>query len=128
MALVPNFQRAGLWAKYVSPTCVDIKQIARIAIQDLQSNGKPYASPENKGEGNSFIEEMGVQRGFCKQRVHWMKLGFQNVVAFLWLSYNSLSLAEWLPGKKKIFFLPTGVVEQKHLPVRDGKYISSHLG
>lgn len=57
-----------------------------------------------------------------------MKLGFQNVVAFLWLSYNSLSLAEWLPGKKKIFFLPTGVVEQKHLPVRDGKYISSHLG
>lgn len=42
-------------------------QEQRIAIWDIQSNGEPRRSPENKEEKHSFIVEKGVQMGFCKQ-------------------------------------------------------------
>ena len=45
----------------------------------------------------------GVGKNCCKQKAHWRKLGAGSVVSFHWLSYDSLSLAELLPGKEKIF-------------------------
>ena len=41
------------------------------------------------------------ERGCCKQRVYWSRLGIQSVVAFHWLSYGRLSLAELLLGKEE---------------------------
>ena len=41
--------------------------------------------------------------GCYKQRAHWRKLGVGSVVAFHWLSCDSLSLAGLLPGREKSF-------------------------
>lgn len=45
--------------------------------------------------------------------------GIGGIMAFHWLSCDSLSLAVWLLGKEKILHLPTGVVEEKNIYVRD---------
>lgn len=66
--------------------------------------------------GPFFNRGQGEFREAVVNRVHWRKLGVGNAVASHWLSRNSLSLAEWLLGEKKIsFFLPTRVVEQKNI-------------
>lgn len=66
-----------------------------------------------------FYRGNGGLRGDVVNRVHWRKMRVRSIVAFHWLNYNSLSLAEWLLGQETIP-LPAGVVGEKHLPVRDG--------
>lgn len=70
--------------------------------------GEARASPENKREDCSFIEEKGVQSGCPLEGTGSSKC-------------SGFSLAEWLPGKK-ILFLPAGV------SMIGNKYGSSSLG
>ena len=71
-----------------------------------------------RGEGE-------VGRDCYKQKVHWRKLEVQSVVAFHWLSCDSLSLAELLPGKEKFFLPPTGSSKIVSLPTEDSRCVSS---
>ena len=64
-------------------------------------------------------------RGCYKKEVHWKILGrVQSTVAFHWPSCDSLSLAELLPGKEKIFLPPAGGGKVVSLPARDARYTS----
>lgn len=84
----------------------------QFGIYNLMSH---HAEVQRTKERNVFLQRKGEgQRGYCKQRVHWKKLGDQSL-AFHWLSGNSLSLAEWLTGEEKILLLPAGAVEQKNI-------------
>ena len=61
-----------------------------------------------------YREQGGVGKNGCKQKAHWRKLGAGSVVSFHWLSYDSLSLAELLPGEEKIFVPRSGGSKQCH--------------
>ena len=52
-----------------------------------------------KRERNTLRRKEEVGRGHYKQKVHWSKLGAQSVVAFHWLSCDSLSLLGLLLGE-----------------------------
>ena len=122
-----NFQRVGLWGKYVSLVCIDLKQIARYfskqngfireqqitAIQNTPSNGQPEASPKNKGE--LFLEERGFGGAAGNRKSTGGNWKFKT---------SGFSLAERspLPGEKKILlFLLEEKSRKKHLPLRDTK-------
>lgn len=50
------------------------------------------------------------------------------MMAFHWLSYNSVSLTEWLPGEEKTLLLSAGSSGvEKYLPVGHRKYFTSCL-
>ena len=71
--------------------------------------GEPTCKLGKAKKGKLFCRGEGeVGRGFYKQNVHWKKLGVSSIVAFHWLSYDSLSLAELLPGNQKIFLPSAG--------------------
>lgn len=61
-----------------------------------------HAKSREQKRGIFFYRGKGELQGAVANRVHWRKLGVWSGVAFHWLSCNSLSLAEWLPGEEKI--------------------------
>lgn len=73
------------------------------------SNGEPCTSPESKEKEPFFYRGKKKFRGAVvnNESIHWRKLGVQSVVAFPWMSFNSLSLAEWLPSEK--ILIPDGI-------------------
>ena len=74
--------------------------------------------------GKLFYREGGVERGCYKQKVHWGKSRVPSIVTFYWLSGDTLSLAELLPGKEKIFLPSAGSSKVVSLSARDARYIS----
>ena len=77
-------------------------------------------------ERELFYRGIGeVKTGCYKQKVHWRKLGVRSMVAFHWLSCDSLSLAELLPGKENNFLPSAGSSKVVSFPVGDARYISS---
>ena len=71
--------------------------------------GKPHASPEQQGEEKLFYRgEEEVGRAIVNKELRG------GVVAFHWLSCDSLSLAELLLGKKKSFFLLGSAIHIGH--------------
>ena len=114
------------WEKdliYTVFTFVDLKEIdSQLFLQQkwvysgskesrfwVCNHGEPHANPLQQGKRNSFTEGSGSWEGYCKQRVHWKGLGVPSLVAFSWLSCDSLSLAELLLSqKRKSFFFPLG--------------------
>ena len=63
---------------------------------------KPGKAKERK---LSYKGERATGRDCYKWKVHWRKWRAQGIVDFHWLRRDSLSLAELLPGKEKLFLL-----------------------
>lgn len=95
----------------------------RVTILDMWSTGQPWASPENKGEEGSFIEQRGEFIGAVVNKKSIGGNGVWSVVVFHW-SYNSLSLVNSLSSRQSPFFWWSSRVE-KYL-AGDEKYLSSH--
>ena len=56
-------------------------------------------------QGKTLVKRLkGSWYDCSKQRVHWRTWELQSIVAFHWLSYESLSLAELLAGKRGSHF------------------------
>lgn len=64
--------------------------------------------------GEIHKEEVG--RGCYKLKFHWRKLEVKSIVAFHWLIFGSLSLAELLPSKENIFLPATDGSKAAALP------------
>lgn len=73
----------------------------RNAIQGIRFNAETGLSREQKRRASFHRGKERVQGAPAVNGAHRRKLGVQNVVAFHWLSCDSLSLAELLSGKVK---------------------------
>lgn len=79
------------------------------------------------GKGEETLTEKRKLRGGCyKQKVHWRKQS-SKYSGFLWLSCDSLSLVELLPGEGKTFLPPAGGGKVVSLPAANARYGSSRL-
>lgn len=97
----------------ISPEKKDLFEISKELQCEVYNHGKPRASPWAPKGGETLSErERGSWEGCCKHRV-------QGVVAFHWLSWDSVSLAELLAGQEEeVFLLPVGLCYQ----LRAGKF------
>ena len=62
----------------------------RIAIQDMHAITEPQVSPQNKGEGCSFVEEKGKLGWAVMNKVNIEVKAVQSIEASHWLSCDSL--------------------------------------
>ena len=86
--------------------------------------GEPHASPLKQRKGK--LREGEVGRGCYKQKVHCGKLGVGGTVSLHWLSWDSPSLAEQLPGEENIFLPLNDGGKAASDSAGDGKHIASY--
>lgn len=79
--------------------------------------GKPQASPSKAKERKTFIKEKG-KLGGAITKIHQRQREFPSNVALHWLTYDSLSLTELLPGRKifSLGNLANGIFLHGHQP------------
>ena len=90
-------EKRGICLKQTSNKNEFIWEQQLIAVQGLQPWRATCESPQ-QGEEEIFLRGRGSWQGYCKQTIC-------SVVAFHWLSYDSLSLAELLASQEEEVFL-----------------------